>query len=155
MLRVWRWVLRFFAREFAPQYIVLLALAIAAMFFFDLAEGAVGQVLVAIFGLLILVEIRFAYLAWTTSRAIERELQDEIPGEAPESRFPKSHLWFPLLMLFARSVKVERNVVFHSEERRRVRLDIYRPQGGVPDGERLPAVIQVHGGGWSHSCSAL
>ena len=148
MFRVWRWTVRFLAREFAPQYIVLLALGIAAMFALDLADGTLGTVVVVALGLLILVEARFAYLAWTTSRAIERELEDEIPGEAPESRFPKSHLWFPLLMLAARSVKVQRNVVFHSEERRRVRLDIYRPRDGVPDGKRLPGVIQVHGGGW-------
>ena len=148
MFRVWRWTVRFFAREFAPQYIVLLALCIAAMFAFGLADGPVGTIVVAVLCLLVLVESRFAYLAWTTSRAIERELEEEIPGEAPESRFPKSHQWIPLLMLTARSVKVERGVVFHSEERRRVRLDIYRHRAGVPEGKRLPAVIQVHGGGW-------
>src|SRR5688500_17614111 len=106
LFRVGRWTVRFFAREFAPQYIVLLALAIAAIFLFGVADSTVGQIVVAILGLLILVEIRFAYLAWTTSRTIERELEEEIPGEAPASRFPKSHLWLPLLMLTARSVKV-------------------------------------------------
>ena len=148
VFRIWRWTLRFLAREFAPQYVVILVLLITLGLLLGAAGSAAGVAVLVGLAILTGVELRFAYLAWTTSRTIERELQDEIPGEAPESRFPKSHLWLPLLMLFARSVKVERNVVFHSEERRRVRLDIYRPREGVPEGERLPAVIQVHGGGW-------
>ena len=97
------------------------------------ADGTLGLVVLIGLGVLFLIEIRFAWLAWRTTRAIERELREEIPGDPPESRFPKSHLWFPLLMLCgARSVKVERGVVFHSEEKRRVRLDIYRPRTARP-----------------------
>ncbi len=39
-------------------------------------------------------------------------------------------------------------MVFHSEEKRRVRLDVYRSRERPADGQLLPAVIQVHGGGW-------
>jgi acetyl esterase/lipase len=148
VLRVGRWIVRFLAREFAPQYIVILAILITLGFLLGAFAGTVGLALLIALGVLMAIEIRFAWLALRSASAIEKELREEIPGEPPESRFPKSHLWFPLLMLFARSVKVERGVVYHSEEKRRVRLDIYRPRGGVPDGERLPAVIQVHGGGW-------
>jgi acetyl esterase/lipase len=146
--RVIRWTLRFFAREFAFQYIVILALVIGVAAALGAPESTWGVAILAALGLLMLVEIRFAWLSWRTTRVIEQELRDEIPGDPPESRFPKSHLWFPLLMLWARDVKVERGVVYHSEEKRRVRLDIYRPRHGAPEGERLPAVIQVHGGGW-------
>ena len=148
VLRVWRWTLRFLAREFAFQYIAILLILIAIGLALGVQDGALGIALLVAAGLLLLVEIRFAWLAWSTTRAIEQELRDEIPGDPPESRFPKSHLWFPILMLFARSVEVERGVVFHSEEKRRVRLDIYRPRTRVPGSEPLPAVIQVHGGGW-------
>ena len=148
VLRVWRWTLRFLAREFAFQYIVILAILIAVAVLLDAAESTLGIVVLAVLGLLTVVEIRFAWLSWKTTRAIEAELREEIPGDPPESRFPKSHLWLPLLMLWAKDVKVERGVVFHSEEKRRVRLDIYRSRRHRPDGERLPAVIQVHGGGW-------
>ena len=147
-LLVWRWILRFFAREFAFQYVAILALLIAAGVALGLAGSTGGLMALGALGLLFLVEARFAWLAWKTTRAIEAELREEIPGDPPQSRFPKSHLWLPLLMLWARDVEVERGVVFHSEERRRVRLDIYRPRSGVPAGRRLPAVIQVHGGGW-------
>ena len=146
--RVWRWIARFLAREFAFQYIAIAGILIAALVFLGLADTTVGIVAIVILALWLLVEARFAWQAWRTTKAIEEELREEIPGGPPESHFPKSHLWFPLLMLFARSVKVERGVVYHREERSRVRLDIYRPRDGVPEGERLPAVIQVHGGGW-------
>ena len=148
LLRVVRWTLRFFAREFAFQYIAILVVLIAIAVALGAAESTFGLVILAALGLLMLVEIRFAWLAVKTTRAIEAELREEVPGDPPESRFPKCHLWFPLLMLWSRAVKVERGVVFHSEEKRRVRLDIYRPAEGVPDGERRPALIQVHGGGW-------
>jgi len=148
ILRVARWIARFLAREFAPQYVVILAALIAAGVLLDAFDGTIGVAVLVSLALLLGLELRFAWLAWRSAHAIEKELQEEIPGDPPESRFPKSHLWFPLLMLFAGSVKVERGIVFHREKRRRVHLDIYRSKNGVPEGERLPAVIQVHGGGW-------
>ena len=148
LLRVARWMARFFAREFAFQYIAILIILIAIGLALGLQHGTLGITVLVALGLLLLAEIRFAWLAWSTTRAIEQELRDEIPGGPPESRFPKSHLWFPPLMLFARSVEVQRGVVFHSEEKRRVRLDIYRSRERPADGQLLPAVIQVHGGGW-------
>lgn len=146
--RVARWIARFLAREFAPQYVVILGALIAVGLLLEAFDGTFGVAVLIALGLALALELRFAWLAWRSSHAIEEELREEIPGEPPESRFPKTHLWFPLLMLFARSVKVERGVVFHREAKRRVRLDIYRSRNGAPGGERLPAVIQVHGGGW-------
>lgn len=146
--RVLRWIVRFFAREFAFQYAAIAALAIVLLLAFGAAGSTLGVVLLAGLGLALLMELRFAWLALSTTRAIERELRDEIPGDPPESRFPKTHLWFPLLMLFARSVKVKRGVVFHRENKRRVRLDIYRSRGSKRGDEPRPAVVQVHGGGW-------
>ena len=148
VFRVWRWTVRFLAREFAFQFIVILAALIALLIAIGAWDSTLGAIAIVALALILLMEARFAWLAWSTTRAIERELQDEIPGDPPESRFPTSHLWLPLLMLFARSVKVERGVVFHREDKRRVRLDVYRSRDGAPTGELLPAVIQVHGGGW-------
>ncbi len=147
LLRVFRWISRFVAREFAFQFSAMAGGALAASLRLGIGASIPGKAWRAVLALFLLVELRFAWLAWTTTRAIEQELADEIPGDPPESRFPRSHLWLPLLMLFARSVKVERGIVFHSEKRRRVRLDIYRSRDSAED-ERLPAVIQVHGGGW-------
>ncbi len=148
VLRVWRWIVRFLAREFAFQYIVILAVLIALLLGFGVTDTTFGKVAAVAFALILLAEVRFAWLAVKTTRAIEAELREEIPGEPPESRFPKSHLWFPLLMLRAGSVKVDRGVVFYREDRRRVRLDVYRSREGAPKGGLLPAVVQVHGGGW-------
>lgn len=148
LIRVVRWTLRFFAREFAFQYVAILVALIALSMVLGAALSPFGWVWLGALVFVLVAEVRFAWLSWRTTRVIERELREEIPGDPPESRFPKSHLWFPLLMLWARSVKVERGVVFHRSDSRRVRLDIYRPRDGVPEGELLPAVVQVHGGGW-------
>jgi acetyl esterase/lipase len=147
-LRVWRWIVRFLAREFAFWYAAIAAVLIAVLLLFGAAESTLGVVALVALGLVLLAEIYFAWQALQTTREIERELREEIPGDPPESRFPISHLWLPLLMLWARDVQVERGVVYHREEKRRVRLDIYRPRERSRNGERLPAVIQVHGGGW-------
>ena len=92
-------------------------------------------------------QTRLAWQSWRSAAAIRRELE-EVPGEPAESRFPRSHLAFPFLMLFARTVRKRRGVVFHSEGGLRLRLDVYRPAVWSPDDPPRPAVIQVHGGGW-------
>jgi acetyl esterase/lipase len=139
-VQVWRWMARGAIREFAFFY----ALLDAALLRFALA----GRRAVAVVpGALLVAELRYAWLSWRSARAVSRGLAD-YPSSPDEVRFPRSHLAFPLLMLFAGSVERERGVVYHSEPHRRVRLDIYRPRRAAPPGTRRPAVIQVHGGGW-------
>ncbi len=45
----------------------------------------------------------------------------------------------------AQKITVERNIEYRRAGGRRLELDVYRP---VADGERRPAIIQIHGGGW-------
>jgi acetyl esterase/lipase len=139
-IQVWRWMGRLAIREFAFFYAALDAVALATL--------ARARRLVAIVpGALLVIELRYAWLSWRSSRAVSRTLAD-YPNSPDEIRFPRSHLFFPLLMLFAREVEHERGIVYHREPHRRVRLDIYRPRRAAPPGTRTPAVIQVHGGGW-------
>jgi acetyl esterase/lipase len=42
-------------------------------------------------------------------------------------------------------VRVERNIVFRRVAGRQLKLDVYRPR---TDGERRPAILQIHGGAW-------
>ena len=146
VLRVWRWMGGYAAREFAFQFCVILAGAVAILALEDVPFGAVGTVTFALLCLLLVVELRFAWGSWRSAGVIDRELQELVPGEPAPSRFPRSHLLLPVLMLAPRGVVRERAVVFHREERRRVRLDIYRPKAAKD--EPLPAIVQVHGGGW-------
>jgi acetyl esterase/lipase len=46
------------------------------------------------------------------------------------------------------SVRVRRHVVFGRAGGRTLRLDIHEPADRPSSGERLPALVQVHGGGW-------
>ncbi len=112
------------------------------------ASGSIlGEVAIALIALLLLFEARLAWISVGSSRAVDRALGD-IPGEPSQFRVPRSHLFFPVLMLFANTVRKERGVVFFEGEGYRLRLDVYRP-AKAGEGERpRPAVIQVHGGGW-------
>ena len=144
--RVHRWFAGYLVREFAWWYAAwcagLIAL-LAALGWLDSAPGVVATMLLA---------AALAWFAWLgvqshrSARAVDRAL-DAIPGEPAEFRFPRSHLVVPPLMLVARSVRRERGVIFHTEGRLRLRLDVYRPAATSSD-EPLPAVVQVHGGGW-------
>ncbi len=42
-------------------------------------------------------------------------------------------------------VRIERNIVFRRVAGRELKLDVYRPRA---DGERRPAILQIHGGAW-------
>lgn len=146
-LRILRWLLRFGAREFAFQYAFIDAAVLVFLFATGGVTSTAGTVAAVVFALLFGLEARFAWASWRSATAVDAELAD-LPAEPEASRFPRTHLAFPLLMLFASSVRHVRGVVFHREGRHRVRLDVYLPKAEPRDGELRPAVIQVHGGGW-------
>ena len=141
----WSWAL--VAREFAWQLALVVGLAIALL----IALGAAGSTLGIVVLVLLVADLGFLLrLAWASFRsaaAVERAFA-QVPGDPPETRFPRSHLVFPLLMLVPRGVRKRRGVVFHEEGRLRLRLDVYMPRDAALEGRPRPAVIQVHGGGW-------
>ena len=145
--QVVRWATRVNLREFAFHWAAFDALAIAAILLTGWPGSAVAAILLGVLALGLLVEARFAWIAWHSAAAVREALAD-FPPEPDADRFPTAQLFVPPLMLFSRNVRVERGVVYHREERRRVRLDIYRPRRDTAADERRPAVIQVHGGGW-------
>ena len=144
VIRVWRWVAGYLVREFAWWYSAWCVAAIVAIVALGWTGGA-GTVALVLLAALALVFARLGWKAALSARAVDRAL-DEIPGEPPETRFPRSHVLVPLLMLAARSVERERGIVYFEEGTLRLRLDVYRPARAA-DGP-LPAVVQVHGGGW-------
>jgi acetyl esterase/lipase len=139
-LQVVRWMVQLGVREFAFFYALVDAIAFATL-------ARARRLLAVVPGALLAIELRYAWFAWRSARAVERALAD-YPSSPVQVRFPRSHLLLPPLMLFARSVERQRGVVYHHEPHRRVRLDIYGPRRPSPPGLRRPAVIQVHGGGW-------
>ncbi len=144
---VGRWMAGYLAREFAFHLALTLAVALALLALVFESGGTVGSIVLVLLGTLLALEARFAWLGWRSATAVRRELAD-LPAEPDSLRFPRSHLALPPLMLVATGVRRERAIVFHREERRRVRLDVYRPAAESRAGELRPAVIQVHGGGW-------
>jgi acetyl esterase/lipase len=146
--RVVRWFWGYVAREFAFQVLAGIAFVVAAGAILGWPSGAPAVVVLALLGAAFLVEAQFAWQAWRSAAVVQRELEDEVPGEPAKSRFPRSHLLFPLLMWLPRTVSHTRGVVFHHEGHRRVRLDVYEPKAPRRDGELRPAIVQIHGGGW-------
>jgi acetyl esterase/lipase len=147
ILRFWGWVAGYAAREFALQFSAILATAIAILLL-EGVSGSLGTAALVLLALLLAIELRFAWASWRSAAVIDRELQSLAPGAPAPSRFPRSHLVFPALMLVPRGVVRERGIVFHREEGRRVRLDVFRPKAAAGGDEPRPAIIQVHGGGW-------
>lgn len=45
-------------------------------------------------------------------------------------------------------VRRTRNITYHEVDGRKLKLDVYAPAAPAAPGERRPAVIQIHGGGW-------
>ncbi|MCA9660392.1 MAG: alpha/beta hydrolase [Myxococcales bacterium] len=67
----------------------------------------------------------------------------------PLTRYPRTHLLVPPLMFWRRDVDVVHDVPFTDPSEtggRPLHLDIYRPR--ERDGQRRPAIVQVHGGAW-------
>jgi acetyl esterase/lipase len=145
--RVNRWIWAATVRELAWQLATLDALIIIGLVALGATGSTLGLVPLIFMALLFLFEARYAWASIGSARAVDKALAD-IPGEPSEIQVPRSHLAFPLLMLFAKTVRKERGVVYHAEGRFRLRLDIYRPAEATPDDDPRPAVIQVHGGGW-------
>ena len=143
--QVLRWILRFGAREFAFQYAFIDAVVVTALLATGATDGTVGLVAAIIFAVLFGMEARLAWDSWRSAGAVAEELAD-LPAVPESIRFPRTHLAFPFLMLFAPRVRHLRGIVYHREPKRQVRLDVYMPKDRTE--ELRPAVIQVHGGGW-------
>jgi acetyl esterase/lipase len=141
----WSWAL--VAREFAWQLAIVVGLAIAVLLAVGAAGSTLGLIALALLAADLAFLLRLAWDGYRSAAAVDRAFR-QVPGEPPESRFPRSHLVFPLLMLVPRGVRKRRGVVFHDEGRLRLRLDVYEPRDAVLDGRPRAAVIQVHGGGW-------
>lgn len=63
----------------------------------------------------------------------------------PQTRVPTAHLILPFWMR-RRGVERIRDIEYRRVAGRRLRLDIYRPAGGV---EGLPVLVYFHGGAWT------
>ena len=141
----WSWAL--VAREFAWQLAIVVGGAIALLIALGATASTLGIVVLVMLAADLAFLLRLAWASFRSAAAVERAFA-EVPGDPPETRFPRSHLVFPLLMLVPRGVRKRRGVVFHEEGGLRLRLDVYMSRDAALEARPRPAVIQVHGGGW-------
>jgi acetyl esterase/lipase len=111
----------------------------------DAWPGVIGLVLLAV------AEGIFFAIGLATRRTVvsmRGALTDLDPGpDAP--RFPRSHVVLPLLLNRRKGVARIRNVPFARAGGRTLKLDVTVPSAPVPGGgDRRPALMQIHGGGW-------
>jgi acetyl esterase/lipase len=111
----------------------------------DAWPGLIGLVLLAV------AEGIFFAIGLATRRTVvsmRGALADLDPGpDAP--RFPRSHVVLPLLLNRRKGVARIRNVPFARAGGRTLKLDVTVPSAPVPGGgDRRPALMQIHGGGW-------
>lgn len=101
--------------------------------------------------LLVVTEAIFLAIGLATRRTVvsmRGALEDLDPGpDAP--RFPRSHIVLPLLLNRREGVRRVRDVPFARAGGRTLKLDVTVPSAPVPGGgDRRPALMQIHGGGW-------
>ena len=146
-VRLWRWMARSAVREFPWALGVLIAIAIGVLAVTGAIQSLAGLVAAALLVVAELILVRFAVQALRTAETM-REALAEIEAEPGDdrSRFPLSHVIFPLLMLWPRGVRRQRGIEFARYGRQRLLLDVFMPK--EPASQPRPTVIQVHGGGW-------
>jgi acetyl esterase/lipase len=104
--------------------------------------GKIGAVLVCISMTLNILSLRKSL---SSRGAVEDALVEFLCQESVAARFSWRSLIFPA-PLRPSGVERLRNVVYHTEGRRRLRLDVYRRRGSVDT--KRPALVFVHGGAW-------
>jgi acetyl esterase/lipase len=78
-----------------------------------------------------------------TASTLQRALGDhDVEGDS--ELIPRSRLLLPFLTS-RKGVDRDRNITFSRAGGRELKLDVYRPS---EPGERRPAILQIHGGGW-------
>jgi acetyl esterase/lipase len=111
----------------------------------DEPAGVVGLVLMLVTGVLL---VAIGVTTRTTKVAVRGALTDLEP-DPDGPRFPRSHVWLPLLVNHRRGIRRVRNVEYARCGGKHLRLDVTLPSAPVPAGRaRRPAIMQIHGGAW-------
>lgn len=83
----------------------------------------------------------------------DEELHAALSGLVPAEHLDdrpssvRSGAWLPVLNGRTRRRKT-RGVVYSELDTHRLKLDVYEPLDKVRDGEKRPAIVQIHGGAW-------
>jgi acetyl esterase/lipase len=145
-VRVVHWFAATVLREAAPQLFAFGALGCAVALLLGAERTTFGLLIVLLLAAAAIWEARMIWLAHRSLHVIDDALEDLERREGP--KVPRSHLVMPPLMFITRSVTRTRGVKFAEVDGTRLRLDVYRSSDPAHKQRRLPAVIQVHGGGW-------
>ncbi len=108
------------------QLALLVALAIVALLALGATGSTLGLVVIALLAVDLLFLLRLAWDSFRSAAVVERALE-QVPGDPAPLALPRSHLVLPPLMLVPRGVRKRRGVVYHTDGRLRLRLDVYEP----------------------------
>lgn len=110
--------------------------------------GGLGLVAASIAGHVVIL-VRARHTTVQVSGALDGLRLDA--GEAGPT-FPRSKVWFPVLMKRWPATETVKNITFAEVRKRngkqvRLRLDVVKPHD-AKSGDRRPGILQIHGGGW-------
>ena len=141
------WLVALIVSELAAPLVLWYGVAAAALVVAGAAAEPVGWVAV---GALVLGMGRLVRLAGVhkhSAEVLDCALESLGPHLTPRG-MPRIYRWLPGLMLWRVGVRHNRRVIYMRRRRWRLRLDVYRPSSAPRAGERRPAIVYVHGGGW-------
>src|SRR4051794_34814443 len=114
------------------------------------ALGAVDGVLsVVALVLACLNAVGLSILIWRARKTvlIMRDAMADLDIDDSAPTFPKTHVFFPIVMRHRKGLVRVRNVTFAEYGKKKVKLDVYKSVD-TKAGDRRPGILQVHGGGW-------
>jgi acetyl esterase/lipase len=132
--------------EFAPWLLFWEAVGVTYFVANGAVDGGTGWVALAL-ALITCVGL-IVMILWSskTTLTMRNAIADlEIDEDAP--RFPRLHVIFPILMRHRKGVTHVRNITFAEYGKKKLRLDVYKPDDAEP-GDLRPGILQVHGGAW-------
>jgi acetyl esterase/lipase len=140
------WMLAWVTVELAPHLVVLSAVGGGVLVALGALDHTLGWIGLALLAGADLAAVPLMLRARRTVVDIGGQLR-ELDSAPAGSRYPRLHIVAPFLMLRRRGVRCVRGVEYARPGRSRLRLDVYMPDGPAK-GDRRPAIVQVHGGGW-------
>ena len=144
----WSFLTSWLVIELVWHHLVLGVLLVAGL----VAAGALGHpagiVGLAASGVSFVI---LAAIGWTTRRTVVtvRGALEELEPGSDAPRFPRSSVVLPFLMGRRPGLHTRRNLTFARVAGKDLKLDVTVPSAPVPGGgDRRPALVQIHGGGW-------
>lgn len=132
--------------ELAPWMLFWNVVAIIGFTALGAVDGVLGVVALV---LACLNAVGLSILIWRARKTvlIMRDAMADLDIDDSAPTFPKTHVFFPIVMRHRKGLVRVRNITFAEYGKKKVKLDVYKSLD-TKAGDRRPGILQIHGGGW-------